>query len=181
MQDLQQSVIGLLPLLPSAPGDRLPAGASPQQIAEFQQRVGVILPESLTEWLSVCNGPMVGPGGIFGVRPDLPFLDIENRWASLPAWCHRRHIPVASDGCGSNYLLGLASVDGLHPVFFLDHEDEGVTEEPSFVVASNLWHFLRFLLSKELGEKGWPFNEEMVLGADPQLAKLEAWHLPWHS
>lgn len=180
MQNPKQAVIALLPLLSLAPEDSLPVGATPEQLTSFQQRVGVPLPTQLTEWLSICNGPCVGQGGVYGIRPERPSLDIESCLASLPAWCRSKFIPVAGDGCGSSYVLSVTPFEGLNPVFFVDHEDQWELEEPSYAVASSLWHFLHFLFRKELGDKGWPFESQKVLKEDPDLFKVEKRLLAWN-
>jgi hypothetical protein len=180
MQEPKQAVIALLPLLPIAPGDYLPSGATEEQLISFQQRMGIIGPTQLLEWLSICNGPCVARGGVYGIRRDRQFLDIETRLASLPSWCGNNFIPVAGDGCGSEYVLSVTPVDGLHPVFFVDHEDDGVLEEPSYAVASSLWHFLRFLFREELGDEGWPFDSHKVLNEDAEILKVENRLLAWN-
>jgi cell wall assembly regulator SMI1 len=179
MQDVKQDVINLLPLLRLEPKDHLPSGAAPQDIDLLQQRIGVTLPAQLVEWLSICNGPCVAEGGVYGIRPDRKFLDMETRLESLPVWCGRNFIPVAGDGCGSHYVLAITPTNGLNPVYFVDHEDEGVLDEPSYVVASDLWHFLHFLFQAELGAEGWPFDRTKVLQEDPELIKVEDRLLPW--
>ena len=66
---------------------------------------------------------------------------------------------------------------------FLDHEIS--LKEPAYIVASNLWQFLRFLLQAELDRlqnraSGWPFDEASVLKADPELARCGVnVPLPW--
>lgn len=179
-QDPKQIVMTLLPSLPLAPGDRLPPGAAPEQIDAFQQRTGLTLPAQLREWLSHCNGPCVARGGVYGIRPDSPFLDIETHRASLPLWCGSGFIPVAGDGCGSHYVLALATLDGLNPVYFIDHEDDAVLEEPSYAVASGLWQFLHFLFRAELGDRGWPFDRKKVLQQDPHIARVDNRLLAWN-
>ncbi len=180
IQKPKQAVIALLPLLPLAPKDRLPLGATPEQIDAFQRRIGINLPTQLLEWLSICNGPCIARGGVYGIRRDREFLDIESRLSSLPSWCGNNFLPVAGDGCGSEYVLSVTPVAGLNPVFFVDHEDEGVLEEPSYAVASSLWHFLHFLFREELGDEEWPFDSHKVLSVDPEILKVENRLLAWN-
>lgn len=40
-------------------------------------RLGHALPVQLAELLTVCNGASIGPGGLFGLRPDR-FLWVED-------------------------------------------------------------------------------------------------------
>jgi hypothetical protein len=174
----RHDAIALLPLLPLAPDDVIPLGATLEQIELLQQRIGMPLPFQFQQWLSACNGPLVAQG-VYGIRPDFPALDVENHMLLLPDWCSGRFIPVAGDGCGNHYILAVESIKSLYPVYFVDHEDEGLLEEPSYVVASGLWHFLLFLFQKELGHKGWPFEKAKVVQQDSELKKLDPRLLPW--
>jgi hypothetical protein len=103
---------------------------------------------------------------------------------SEPLWRERGWIPVAGDGNGNYYVLDShTGGPGSHPVYFLDHETD--LAKPEYVVASNLWHFLRFLLKREVEgpqarAASWPFNQRLVLEADPELAAYAGVApLPW--
>jgi hypothetical protein len=65
-------------------------------------------------------------------------------------------------------------------VFFVDcHEDCDV---PSYVVGSDIWHFLVGYLSDELWESWWPFDEKRMLAFDPAIAQLASvGALPWET
>lgn len=160
-----------------APGDVVPAGLSAGDVAEFQRRSGLDVPLELVQWLQTCNGPCVGPGGLFGLRTARESLDIEGILARHPAWSARNRIPVAGDGSGNYYVL--ARVMARWPVLFIDvSSDENV---PAFVVASTLPLFLRALLLKEQGRlDGWPFSREVTVRADPDIAVFRGeLVLPW--
>lgn len=88
-----------------APEDDGPSGASQAEIDALQERLGQDLPPVLRMWLSVCRGAAIGPGGVFGQRPDRPFLDMPRLLALFPQWRDLGWLPVASDGCGSYYVL----------------------------------------------------------------------------
>ena len=50
-------------------------------------------------------GSGIGPGGIFGPRPDEPYLDMPQRRDLFPEWAEQGWLPVAGDGCGNCYVL----------------------------------------------------------------------------
>lgn len=148
------------------------------RVAELERRLGQALPAALVEWLRVCRGDVIGPGGVFGARPDEPDLDIEHRLTYHPGFLERGWLPIAGDGCGNTYVLiahgPLTGMVGfVETVTDPDHID--------YLVGSDLWHFLRFLLAKEVGERGWPFREDFVLALDPHLAAAPTQLLPWNT
>jgi hypothetical protein len=49
----------------------------------------------------------------------------------------------------------------------------------SYIVPSDIGHFLVSLLEKELGKEGWPFNEKSVIESDPQICHFKGVDLPW--
>jgi cell wall assembly regulator SMI1 len=55
--------------------------------------------------LSVCRGARIGPGGVFGQRPDTPDVDTVLRRDLFPGWAELGWLPVAGDGCGNYYVL----------------------------------------------------------------------------
>jgi len=173
MNSLKGQVREILDLVPREPGTLLPQGATEQEIAEFEHVMRFSLPVELKDWLSSCNGPCVGPGGLYGIAPAPRWLTIEDHWEPMPEWKVRGWIPVAGDGVGNQYILDSHSGSGdQHPIYFLDHEASLL--QPVYIVASNLWQFLRFLLQTELdqaqGKRAvWPFQEAVVLTADPGL------------
>lgn len=164
----------LLERVPKPPERPLPAGVSDADLDAFSARVGLTVPAELREWLKLCNAPCVGPGGLFGIRPAPSFLDIEEYLQRFPMWRKKEWIPIAGDGCGNYYVL-LASKDLNSPVFFID----SATDRPEFVAASNLEHFLVFLLMKEIGESRWPFDRGFVMQQDPNLEEYDEVPLPW--
>jgi hypothetical protein len=87
------------------PEDGPPQGATPEQLEVLAGRLGQSLPAALAAWLSVCNGAVIGPGGVFGQRPDLKHLDIPSALRRYPGWQQQGWIPVAGDGCGNYYIL----------------------------------------------------------------------------
>jgi hypothetical protein len=63
-------------------------------------------------------------------------------------------------------------------VFFIDTMALG--DEPTYIVASHIWHFLRGLFSAEMGEDWWPFEEGPTLEADPELVRYTDFNQPWN-
>ena len=88
-----------------APEEEAPRGASVAEVDSLQARLGCGIPPALRAWLSVCRGAGIGPGGVFGPRPDRPHLDMAQRRDSCPDWAERGWLPVAGDGCGNCYVL----------------------------------------------------------------------------
>ncbi|MFI9005876.1 hypothetical protein ACIGNX_01420 [Actinosynnema sp. NPDC053489] len=118
--------------------------------------------------------------GVYGIGVASSDLDILWNLDQNPQWLENRWVPVAGDGlgdqclvvCGDSHLPGGA-------IIFID-----VAEDPnaaSYLVASNLLRFLRFLFEKELGVKGWPFDEGFVISADPEIGEMgDRSLLPWN-
>ena len=156
----------------------IPSGIDDISINEFESRTGLTVPAALREWLRYSNGPALGAGGMLGVRTSQMSDDIECKYRRRPDWLERGWIPIARDGCGNYYVIATREQDGPgNPVFFLDRQDGLI--EPSYVVASGLWTFLRFYLQHDLGESGWPFDPSKVLREDPALAHYTTVPKPW--
>jgi len=88
-----------------APEDDPPEGASAAELARLSDRLGRSLPPLLRSWLSICRGAAIGPGGVFGQRPDRPGLDMVSIRDLSPEWQSLGWLPVAGDGCGNYYVL----------------------------------------------------------------------------
>ncbi len=144
-----QEALRLLPLVPISPEDKLPEGATAQQLRDFEQRTQFRVPHQIEDWLLFCNGPNVAEGGVYGIRPDRPFLDIESHLAYEPEWRKNKWLPVAGDGCG-NYYVAVLDPDDLTscPIFFVDHEVD--YDELNHQIASDFWTFLHWLFRREL-------------------------------
>lgn len=160
------------------PGEPRPAGATQQEIQSAEVELGFQLPLQLRQFLEFLNGPCMGPGGIFGVRTPRRDLDILGILQLYPEWSERHWIPVAGDGCG-NYYVVIADDAQSSAVFFV--EPTSSSKEPAFIVASDYFHFLSFLLRKELGEKQWPFNKDFVMANDPDIQLSARAPLPWNA
>ncbi len=149
----------------------LPPGATDRDIDAFEARYAFAVPTELRDWLLFTNGPHIGRTSVRGIQTSRSCDEIDAVWET--DWLERGWIPIAGDGCGSYYVLATHPDDGPgHPVFFVDHERQsnGEYSLPTYVCASGLWSFLRFYIQEDLGVEGWPFNRDMVLAADPDLA-----------
>jgi cell wall assembly regulator SMI1 len=154
-------------------------GASASDLASFEERTGIVIPPAIRDWLSLCNGAWVGAGGAFGVAPQ-PHegLDMESVYASWSDWAMKGWIPLGDDQTGDYYMAGTAqSIEPEGVVFFLDTHQS--FEEPWFVVASDVWHFMKGYLSDERGDDWWPFDRDAVVASDPEILRYSSLVLPW--
>ena len=182
MDRIRLEVAQLLRKVPKPPNYSLPEGASENELAYLSKILGYALPIELGDWLRTSNGPLVGPGGVYGVPPAEKKLLITEHLKQNSAWQASRWIPVAGDGNGNTYVLDATpGIGSSHSVYFVDHEDE----RECYRVASNLWLFLRFLFLSELArvhqeKPHWPFDKSYVLHFDPAIAMYSgAIVLPW--
>jgi len=164
--------------VPWPPDEPRPSGATDKQIEAAEMRMGIKFPPEFRAFLCYLNGPRIGPGGILGVGVDRAACDICHLLNMYPHWKSRRWIPVAGDGCGNYFVL--VTCDGKEPpVGFVD--TMAAPNEIAYVVASDFWHFLDFLLKRELGKTGWPFTRDVVIRADPGILDCESAKLPWEA
>ena len=174
---LERDVRQLLSIVPRNPDRQVAGGADDDELADLERRLNRSLPGELIDWLRVCKGEAIGPGGLYGARPDVSHLDMAEELNHHNNWRTRGWLPVAGDGCGNAYVLitergstgGVGFVDTMTDVDAID-----------YIVASDLWHFLRFLLLRETGHQGWPFDRQAVVAADPGMAEMPSPLLPWH-
>jgi cell wall assembly regulator SMI1 len=175
-RSIREEVVRLWLATDRAPQQPSPGGASDDALQDLQDRAGLLLPPALLDWLRVCKGEAVGPGGVFGARPDRADHDIAQVLARFPHWRGNGWIPVAGDGSGDYYvLLTNGEIEG--HVAFIDQADY---DQIDYVVASDLWQFLRFLFLSDAGDRRWPFDQEAVIEADPALARSPGALLPWN-
>jgi hypothetical protein len=96
---------GLVARAVRAPEEEAPRGAGPAELGSLRARLGCAIPPVLRAWLSVCRGAGIGPGGVFGPRPEALPLDMAWRRDLFPEWAKLGWLPVAGDGCGNCYVL----------------------------------------------------------------------------
>src|SRR5579884_3879178 len=143
---IQEEAIHLATQIPGPPGESLPPGLGHADIESFARRTGLPVPPELQAWLRFTNGPGIGPGGVYGIRPRREHLDMERVLDFLPVFKANRWLPLATDGCGDYFVLALGpQEDAQRPVLFIDPYEDGGYGVPAYAVASGLWPFLRFL------------------------------------
>lgn len=170
-------VVSLLPILEKPPGEGIPSGIHLADLDRLEQRIEFKLPSSFRSWLMTTNGPCVGPGGTVGIGTSRDLQDLESIYDLHPTWKAKKWVPIAGDGCGNYYVLIHGEYD-VEPVVFVDVMENA--DEPAFVVASSLWHFLYFLFRKDLGKSRWPFDKAEVVASDPKILET-GFELPWNA
>ena len=144
----------------------------------FGRDIVIPVPDELLAWLQLASGPCV-PSRLFG----LPMRrDIASAF-DYPSWKQKKWVPVGTDGCGNYYLLATQQEFGKgFPIIFVDTmESSGA---PSYLVASDIGHFLVFFLEDEINrpvipEEAWPFGEDYVIKRDPGILGFSKELLPW--
>lgn len=180
---LKDLILTLIQQVEHPPNMSLPNGVTEDDLNEFEFKTSIFLPPPLKEWLKICNGPIIGPGGIYGIPPAVDWLRIDIHLDYNPSWRDKKWIPIAGDGLGNYYVLDSKNfIDEKYPIYFIDHEFD--INKPMYVVASDLWFFLFFLLQNEETHKkqnnNWPFNELYVKNIDPSInAYKGVVPLPW--
>jgi hypothetical protein len=168
----------LLIRVPREPGTSLPGGVLDAELAAFSSRTRIAVPDELKVWLKLTNGPCIGPGGLFGIRTLRSSMDMESYLELYPAWKKKKWLPIAGDGCGNYYIMPTQYDYGRgFPVLFVETSISG--DKPAYIVASDIEHFLMFLLEQELGSKAWPFDREAVTKKDPNILQFVGVPLPW--
>lgn len=170
-------LINLARRAPSPPGQEL-TGASEMEIQSLENEIGRTLSPGFRQWLSVVNGAMLGPGGIFGIRNSRDVLSITEYLDLFPEWKSAGWIPIAGDGLGNYWVVVPQGPDGGPDwVAFVDVHEDPATVDRYF--ASSVPRFIEFLLKSELGETRWPADREYDLEQDPPLSAAPAEKGPW--
>jgi hypothetical protein len=175
-----QRIKELISRVPRPPEEGIPEGITDAELNSFEERTGIALPEDVREWLKVANGPCVGPGGLFGLGEIHKHFNIYSFLEMYPCWKKKKWIPIGGDGCGNYYVVATQREYGEgFPVLFVDTLVS--PELPSYIAASDIGHFLIFLLERELGNMAWPFNEKVVTTNDPGILHFTGIPLPWEA
>ncbi len=172
-------IMSMIRRLPYPPGEDIPPGATETEIEALEKDLGFTVPAALKEWLSVCDGPCVGAGGIMGINPRRRMQNIRYILGLHPEWKRKCWIPVAGDGCGNDYVILCSHRVTPQPVVFVDNAIN--QNAPAYVVASNFWRFLVFYLEQDEGKREWPFKREYVIKKDPDILAHRELVLPWET
>lgn len=105
MVSQEQQIVELVQGAVRDPREAEVLGADVEDLDELERRLGHPLPPPLRQWLCICRGAAIGPGGFFGNHPDQPHLDIPSVRSLFPEWRARGWLPVAGDGFGNYYVL----------------------------------------------------------------------------
>lgn len=164
-------------------------GVTLEKIEESSKKYNRPIPPPIAEWLTYCNGVDCLAADVYGLGGVLSRGEYTEHWEG------RGWTPIASDGCGSNYIVVKRETrEGtLYPVVFADHEDSVIEDNGenqlcnriSYIVASDLPHFLEAVFLNELhhaehsdcddGEyfNFWfPFDKERVRQFDPNIENI---------
>jgi hypothetical protein len=162
--------------VPWPAGVKAEPSATREQIMDAEKSLGITFPEALKQLLGFLNSAPIGPGGVLGIESGRPVLDIRSVLSWYPGWKAHKWVPVAGDGCGNYYVL-VNDSNCRTPVCFVDTGQS--PDKLAYVVGSDLWHFLWFLLQHELGNKQWPFSKAYVTEHDPDITGCRVAPLPW--
>ena len=178
--DVQNHIALLLARLPYPVEEHPLEQATDEALHAFTERTGLELPEDVRTWLKIANGLYVGNQGLLGIPTKHSTFDMEETLELHPTWTDKGWLPVGDDGFGNYYVIPLKGDYGPgFPVVFFDHETD--MDSAQYIVASDLEHFIRFLIECELRITGWPFGKEEMLERDPAILNFTGVALPWET
>jgi hypothetical protein len=180
IEEIKSVIPQLLRLAPKPPDEipeYEPGPATLDDIRKFEAEKGMLLSRDVIEWLMTTNGILRGPGGLNGVSGWMG-AGMEGAFANFPEWKTMKWFPLGEDGCGNCYVSYPSDrFEDRRPVCFVDVMDD--PNRIAYIVASSVWHFVYFLLNRELGDKRWPFNRDYVLAQDPNIQEFTELSKPW--
>ena len=149
-------------------------------LLRFEAEAGFPPPPDWVQWLEICNGCNLSAdfwfARLYGIwdRP-IRQLDLDAsrllRDKYYKPWRDLQRIPIADDGCGDYFLLGQPFPGGPPTaVMFWDQAND--YSEFEYIVASNLWTFLRGVLEHLDEREGWPFDKQTLLSIDPGMEAI---------
>lgn len=159
-------------------------GATNAEIDAAEQTIGLQFPAELREWLREVNGAglFLGISGKYNLVVALTRV--------YPDWIQRGWLPVATDGCGNDYvLITMGEYGNSRPVGFVDACSD--PDEICYIVGSSLERFIEFLAENEYvtsfcsdrlmssNYESWPFSKNFVTSKDPEIMTLDNAPLPW--
>jgi hypothetical protein len=171
----EERIRELLGRLPHPDGE-IPDGASDEMLANFTKRTGTTLPLAVEELLKLSNAPYIDSQVLLGVS-DEEHRDIESTYMLFPSWKERGWIPIGADGSGNYYVVPTKEEFGEgHPVLFVEAVID--PDIPAYIVASDVAHFVLFLIERELKMSKWPFDRDDLLARDPNIRNYRGVSLP---
>ncbi len=122
------------------PGALFGRGASADEVAEAELRLGVSFPESLRRYLMELGYVEAESMEFFGLGAGVPeHLNLVARTISERTTYHpnipRHLLPVLNDGCGNRFCLDLRDGNADPPMVFWCHE-LGTDQAPSVIATS---------------------------------------------
>jgi hypothetical protein len=158
---------------------RANAPASEQMIRDAEERLGLVFPPSMREFLQVHNGIGLIDCRILSVPPPgIAEGIVEETLYCREAWDEDRWIAAARDSSGDVYVVLADRADerGEHPVAKIDHETGNIM----FIVASCYERFVWFLLDR-LQREFEPNGDSMGLweSAEEDEEEWEEPSFPW--
>jgi cell wall assembly regulator SMI1 len=162
---------------------RLPPGATDNEIAAAEARIGKSFPFDLRLSLIRLNGATIGDDAFSGIgRRVSEEQNIEAILQRIPYWAQAGWFPILGDGWGSYYCVS----DAAPWVFFVDHE-QGY-DKVAYVVSSRVQRFVILFLENPLRRTDedaarWFCDRERVAALDPDVLSCGtfapgAWEVP---
>jgi len=137
-------------------------GAKVEEIQRGEAISGIAFTTELKDWLSAVNGLELQ--GVI-------FYSVQNMIDTLyeyPIYKEKRFLPIAGDGCGSDYVMMYEKSLIDPPIGMV----EGVKRDRiNGLCASSLYHFIYYFIrhSRDVEEYPWPGNKDFVLEVDPNI------------
>lgn len=113
-------VLALLETAARAPGYEIPAGVDSALLEQYLRLAGLRPSAQWLAWVSLTNGPRVGPGGFYGVGTISADTDVQEYLTAHPELLRMKLLPVAGDGCGGFWLLACEGAPRPGATFYFD-------------------------------------------------------------
>lgn len=165
----------------STPGELM--SGSETHIAAFSKFAELEVPADVAAWLRHSKGYILRSGQVlYSLWPQHISASLVHALMYSTACQLMRWLPVASDGCGNQFVVPARGDGAGHfPVWFVD---QAGYDHPTYCVASEIGRFLEFLLEGEVSSKPgskrrWPFDRVLMTHKDPEMLNCRGAPLPW--